>query len=149
MRSALRARQVSVLVATELFGSAHAEDFEGFFVEGGDVGVFERRAEDFFSGGAWGEVSAGFGFPDSGFGLEVRLEVVDVFGFGDGVIVKEEDFFADVFAEFIGPLLVELEVRAAFFEGFLTPGVFEEFFGLGFGFGGGVRSGEWIGGRSG
>ena len=71
--------------------------------------------------------------------------MVYVFGFGDGVIVEEEDFFADVFAEFIGPLLVELEVRAALFEGFLPPGVFLEFLGLGFGFGrflGG--SGVWV-----
>lgn len=64
--------------------------------------------------------------------------MVYVFGFGDGVIVEEEDFFADVFAEFVGPLLVELEVRAAFFEGFLTPGVFLEFFIRFF-----VRSGFW------
>lgn len=67
LRGTFAAGQVTVLVTTELFGSSHAEDFEGFFVEGGNVGVFERRAEDFFTGGAWGEVSAGFCFPDGCF----------------------------------------------------------------------------------
>ena len=141
MRGTFAARQVTVLVTTELFGSAHAEDFEGFFVEGGNVGVFERGAEDFFSGSAWGEIGAGFCFPDGAFGFQVRLEVIDIFRFGDDVIVEEEDFFTDVFTEFIGPLLVELEVRAAFFEGFLTPGVFLVFFGFGRFLGG---SGVWV-----
>lgn len=130
LRGAFAARQVTVLVTTELFGSAHAKDFERFFVEGRNVGVFERRTQYFFSGSTRREIGTGFCFPDSAFGFQVRLEVIDIFRFGDGVIIEEEDFFTDVFSEFIGPLFVELEVRATLFEGGLTPGVFLEFFGL-------------------
>jgi hypothetical protein len=124
LRRALFTREISILLAANSLRSTHTKNLEWLAMEGWNFRIFERSAQNLLTCSAICEECLRLGFPDGVINLTIWLIVLFFGWLGELFSTEQHEFFTNMLAKLVRPLLFKREVWSSQLEHISTPNIF-------------------------